>query len=610
MSRSRRFPVSRRRKSRPTHKVGRHGARTFPPECPLPWDSCIALRFGCLERWYFYWWPPCSWCWGGSPRRWGGSCTAAPSDVKRGVAVQLPPQRKADRKNRPAKHVFAASLAIFAVAAIVLPGAYLPVASGGVLGVLFGLAWQWIGRPTSRQTTQQTGADPLNPGRTASIAVRLGLLLFGTSLVLFGRGPAQGADRPEKSSRASPPDYRVLVPIDAQRKPTGGMVYVPEAFYQELYRHAVPAEKPPAWLIVGATYRGELARDAAAGRLAIGTLRAYYDLRVFDRARRVRIPVGSEGAELLPGGVLLDGREIESQWEPDAAALTFELAEPGQYRLELSLRPTLRNAGDPAGIDLAIPRLAASRLELTLPTDALAVEVPSACGGVSRESDPPRLAADLGPADRLTVRWRQGASPGGANPAIDAEQLLWLKVQPGSVVIAAKFLLHAAEGPIEQVQLAVDPRLRLLPMSGDDPPSVQIASESGQTRVLAFRWPRPHSNRATLEATFLIGGASGVGNLRLPHLELLDVRSTRRWLAVSVDPALDGDQRPKEPPGAIPTANFLKLWGKADSKPQAAYRLPGGEIGWTISTRPHEPCVAADQTTTLCFDKDRVDVRL
>ena len=194
----------------------------------------------------------------------------------------------------------------------------------------------------------------------------------------MAEGSASAVARP-----ASPPLYRVFVPVDERRKPVGGKVYVPEAFYQELYRHAAPVEKPPAWLIVGAVYRGDLTKEGAAGRLAVGGLRVQYDLRVFERATRVRIPLRSEGANLLPGSVLLDGRAIELEWEPDAGAFAFEAAEPGDYRLGLSLRPAVRGAGGWGGFDMAIPRVAGSRLELALPADAPPLQVPSACGGVS-----------------------------------------------------------------------------------------------------------------------------------------------------------------------------------------------------------------------------------
>ena len=74
------------------------------------------------------------------------------------------------------------------------------------------------------------------------------------------------------------PLYRVFVPVDARQKPVGGRVYVPEAFYQELYRRAAPVEKPPAWLILGAVYRGDLDEGGrlrpACGRRAAGAIRS------------------------------------------------------------------------------------------------------------------------------------------------------------------------------------------------------------------------------------------------------------------------------------------------------------------------------------------------
>ncbi len=131
-------------------------------------------------------------------------------------------------------------------------------------------------------------------------------------------------------------------------------------------------------------------------------------------------------------------------------------------------------------------------------------------------------------------------------PSLDAEQWVWLKVQPGSLVITTKFKLHVGEGQLQQVQLAVDPRLRLLPLPGDDPPMVQAGPESEQARVVAFRWSHPISEPVTLEATFLLSGATGVGNFRLPRIELLEARVGKRWMALSVDRALEREKPLKE----------------------------------------------------------------
>ena len=193
-------------------------------------------------------------------------------------------------------------------------------------------------------------------------------------------------------------------------------------------------------------------------------------------------------------------------------------------------------------------------------------------------------------------------------PGLNAEQLVWLKVQPGSLVVSTKFKFHLGEGQIQQVQLAVNPRLRLLPLPGDDPPAVQAGPESEQARLIAFRWSHPISEPVTLEATFLLSGATGVGNFRLPRIELLEARTAKRWMAISVDPALERERPARELLEAVAVSDFLKGWGAAEGKPQAAYRLPAGETDWTISTRPREPRSTFDQVLTLSCDEDHVDV--
>jgi len=137
---------------------------------------------------------------------------------------------------------------------------------------------------------------------------------------------------------------------------------------------------------------------------------------VFDSAARVSIPLRVEAVRLSPNGVMLDGQVIDPEWEANASALSFNAAEPGDHRLELELKPALRTTDGSGGFDLAIPRAASARFELTLPENAPPIEVPSARGGVGIEKKPRRLSADLGPADRLTVLWGQDAASKGLVP--------------------------------------------------------------------------------------------------------------------------------------------------------------------------------------------------
>jgi len=432
---------------------------------------------------------------------------------------------------------------------------------------------------------------------TVTMAAPLGLLV---ALALFATESAGGE---------SPP-YRVLTPIDAEKRPVGDKVFVPEALYQTLYRRQSAPAAQGGWLLADAEYRGVLGSETAPGRLTIDALHAQYDLRTFDRAVKVGIPFGAEGGGLLPTGVLLDGRELESHWDHASGALEFEAPEPGRHRLELWLRPRIHVEGDASWFAAAIPRVPAARLQLSLPAELPTVEVPSARGEVRMESHPPRLSAELGPADRLTVRWSEIASA-ATGPAVDVQQLIWMKIRPGSVVAVVKFMFRVLDGQTRQIRLSVDPRLRLLPLMGDDPPTVQLGPETGQSRLLALQWPRPIADPTTLEATFLLSGATGVGKFHLPLIEVLDARCTRRWMAVSVDPALDHEeQQPAAPLEPVAISDFAASWGALETKPSAAYRLPAEASDWTVSTRPSEPRAVVDQTLTLSYGPKRVDVLL
>ena len=284
------------------------------------------------------------------------------------------------------------------------------------------------------------------------------------------------------------------------------------------------------------------------------------------------------------------------------------MAEPGRYHLELSLLPAMRSGATQGGFDLSIPRLATSRLELSIPPDAPLIEVPSAAGGTVYEGDPARVVAELGAADRLSVRWPDGASRGSAEPAVDLEQYLWLKVQPGSVRLDTRLKFHLVEGRIREFLLSADPRLRLLPLAADSPVA-QVPITPGSPQTLRFELTRPASDQVSVDASFLLTGTSGVGNLRLPRLEVLNVRTTKRWMAVSVDPSLEHEIQASSRLDALTAQAFAAAWGTAGPRPLAAYSLASGEPAWSLATRPREPRTVVDQVLLMDVDLDRANVQ-
>ena len=433
--------------------------------------------------------------------------------------------------------------ALLGLPALLLPAVIGAIFSHGLLGVIFCLLLGLLRRMTVVGETGSRYSGSANPsGEMASTLT--GVLPYGAplfaALMLCGWNSAS-ADETTKSAAVT---QSVFIPVDEKQQPTRGKYFLSEPFFAELYRRAaLRAEKPQGWMITSAVYRAALAEDAAQAGHMVDRLTAEFEIRVFNAAGhplagRVRIPLRREEVSLEPGQAQLDDRAVQPDWEPDGAALLLDIPEPGDYRLELTLRPT---AGHPlvvgsnrlSGLDLAIPRVPTSRLEFSVPTGGPQIEFPSALGAVRWEEVQSRWIVELGPSDRLAARW-QDAVPAGA-AAVDVEQLLWLKIEPGCVLLDVRIKAKAAGGQLRGLLVRTDPALELLPSKTPNGPTVQ-ARGGDPLPTYEIQWPPPASLpsrsgepspaggtrlqvAATVDLHFLCSGASSLGTIRLPPVE-------------------------------------------------------------------------------------------
>ncbi len=405
--------------------------------------------------------------------------------------------------------------------------------------------------------------------------------------------------------------YQVFVPIDDREKPVGDRCYVPEDLFGELERRAAArTAEPQGWLLNGALYRGSLAWEATPERLSFTELRVMINLLVLGRQVHVRIPLGHEGVQLAAGGAVLEGRPLLMQWPMKGGDFEFNVADPGQYRLELSLKPEVQSRNDFAAFDLRIPRLATSRLELSVPRDAPAIDVLSAAGLVTRQIEPSRIVAQIGPADRLRIRWVEGAERGMGSPAINVDELLHLKVQPGAMVLESLWRLKVVEGRARQLCLAADPRLRLLPTDAARSWLARVETAADRPQRISFHLARPLAGQLALRADFLVADSQGVGNVRLPYLEATDARTVKRWLAVSIDPGMQFSQQGAERLQAVAVSAFQTAWGDAKIQPRFVHGLSSADPPWSLSVRPDPPRTAAEQTLTLGFGLGAIETFL
>ncbi len=547
------------------------------------------------------------------------------------LAVALWPSRR-----RPA--AILGLLAIAAAMALVLPTAYGPLASAALMASTFCLAILLIGvarpnvAPVDRSHSSFRRSAASHPVATLLFAAALANLAQGLRAAPADENSAAPTPSPTRPAAAgeklpaaplpagalpvAPADetapiaaarpdrpgvYQVYVPLDASQTPTGGKYFVPEQLYAQLARQASQASgQPKGWLLTRAVYEGTVSRDPVHRRPGLSQLKASFDLRVFQANVRVGIPLDRETL----AAARLEGRAIPLVWNAAGDELVVGPLDAERYRLELDLRPTQRADATTAGFDVAIPALTSAVLELTIPPDAPAIEVATARGEVHLQKERGKLRAQLGNANRLDVRWPIGG--GGVEsvaPTLEVEELMWVKVRPGTTVVDARFKYRVLEGRVSQLRLLTDPRLRLLPETTPQSVIAAVHTIPGDPQKIDLELSHPVSDHLEVDLSFLVTGTSGVGNLRLPRLESSGARAVRRWLGVSVDPALQSRVQAGEDSKQLDVPEFAAAWGPSEGKPLAAFGVPRGEPMWGLSTQPNEPHASVEQTLVLSLGR-------
>jgi hypothetical protein len=491
-------------------------------------------------------------------------------------------------------------------AALILPETIAPLGTCAVLALLFCLAMHAI-RPRRLPDRSTTSAQAfVISDNMPTTAASLSLLLAVSALCNGGRA----------QETASSPVHKVFIPTDDKDAFTGEHYWVPEALYTRLQRSAAESVRAPrGWLLEKAEYRAEGSWDVAQQRVSIPEIKCDLDLQVFEPDCRVVLPLKS-GAPMPSDEtrLLVDGRQHSAVWSPAGDSLSFDVAEAGHYRVQIALRPTTSVDQGVSSIDLGIPPVATSWLELRLPRTAPSVEVASARGSAEVLDDGQRMIVHLGNAPRLWLRWRDGANGRSLQPAFEAEQLVWMHIQPGSVTADVTWKVRVLEGAVRTLRVALDPRWQLQPGDDAHPPVTQVRGGAGAPQLLQFDLPQPVTDLTTIKATLRLAGASGVGTYRIPYLEPLDVRSARQWLALSIDGSLEYRETGAETLTSLSGAEFVAQWaGEAmragEAMPQRAYRLNSSLPQWSVAARPAAVHKMADSLLALSIASERAEMR-
>ncbi|MCS7304849.1 MAG: hypothetical protein NZ602_07055 [Thermoguttaceae bacterium] len=504
-----------------------------------------------------------------------------------------------------------------AVVALLVPDSWVAPVSGlfgavllvGIIKLLLRSTQPASGKADS--VASGSGSD-LPKASASSSSRRLLTVQMLLLAVLGGIEEAFGAETttPVSSSAVSSLLYRVFIPIDENQLPTGDPYQVPEPFYQYLRRRAqTVAPSSSGWRLRQALYRGELNRSASSGRWEIPRLNLSWQCDLVGKPAQLSLPLVRTLFPIVPGTWQVEGQPVDPQWNEAGTLLTIPIpVSASSVSIEGQVGPVQWDQGGFQQTELLLPPTPQARLELGLPPDAPELHLEGAFGMVKRSAVPtPRLVAELGPAERLRLRWPSLPASEATMPEVD--QLLWLWVQPGTVLLEARFRLSRRHqtGGGGMFRLMAENRLRML---GWHSPAAQgdikiSTSPGGQILEFPIR-PSPADQIAVLAVRFLLTDSTGVGNLRLPKLDPLEVRVARRWLAVSVDPCLEYPMPPPNLRQPVPEKDFLELWGSAETGPQFIDTLSSSGQAWTLTTRPRTPNTSVEQILWLGYGEKTV----
>ena len=324
---------------------------------------------------------------------------------------------------------------------------------GGMIGLFLRLAT--VRRPRALGRVVATRKATETAGQTGTIVATL-------LMIAVGFAPAARSAEPEE-----PPESPALIWVPAiDGKPTGDDYYVPERFLTGLLDQASKIEgRTPDWLLREADYHGSLVWLATGESLTVNEFTAEFGIEVIRPNKRVLIPFGETVGDWNIKAAWIDGRAVENPtWEPAVeepsakpVGFAFSAEASSWCRVKLQLQPILSYGLEPGGFHLNVPPVPTSRLKLTIPADAPRIEVPSAAGNLVQQ--PLKIEADLGPVDRLEVKWQQ-TGRASSRKATRVSELLWMNVSVGGALVDAQFHFDLGQDSHQgELELIHDPRL-------------------------------------------------------------------------------------------------------------------------------------------------------
>ena len=436
----------------------------------------------------------------------------------------------------------------------------------------------------------------------------IGLLAsaFASPLVV----PASDGPKTPNSAEAKPVEAPIPVFLNApsDRESFWKMLGRPDLvildgeLYRKLRQAAEPSPKPTglplAAVVESLAATGEVAGDWA--RLSV----------------EYRVALETEGPAWvsihLDGLTLTEAREGTKELPTrmtEGRTWQVELRGKGDHLVRVRLLAPVRSTAEGRRLDLPIPPVASTRVDLVVPQTVLdastgpneMVSIAPAEGGVGS-----RLAARLSPRSKIELVWRERADPALKLPALlSAQGSIAVEVERGSIRTGSSWIVGAVRGTASQLTIRLDAAEEVLDVEVDGKPvQVETRREGGRS-IVSIPLAEPLRSSTTRGVTLTTKrpiASSGIARVSLEGYSFDQAKVQTGVIAVArsgplfLNPTPGRGLRRIDPRTELPDT----LRNAADTVLAFEFTDQSFELG--LSIEPAPPRLRVENRTTISLD--------
>lgn len=431
------------------------------------------------------------------------------------------------------------------------------------------------------------------------------LLALAMMSPAWGQPPSSDTTQKDK-----PPERLIYLPyksLKAVFEKPDGTVLVPYADYVKLWEKAFGTRAQNAGapgVITSAAYTAKADKDTAQVTAALV-------IQVFEKGW-TEVPI--HFGEAAIGKMTSDSGKVILRGTGKG---TYSLLIPnaGEHKIQFELTARIKTAPEGKSLDLEIPSVGITTLEMTIPEGDQSIElVPQlVTQPVEASAKESKIKATLGATEKVSVRWhpRVGSKPELALLASVTNQTR-ITIEDGLIHSDAWLTYDVLRGQLEQVKLVIPKDQRILDITSDAKVREWKATEEGDRQIVLVDLlgrmtgkvtVEVHTERAVPADSFEVAGTNGNATFGIHALDVVRESGT-----IALQSGADTTLSVEEPRGLIRIdENDVDPKLKKPGAVYYKYYTPAFQL--KVLSKPVESRLVLDHRSQIVFRDDQISLK-